>query len=99
MLDKDDFAGWFFDTYSEDPNGIISVKDLYKIFKDSDYYCSISSGEKKSSNTEGKFKQMIKDKMKHIFVASNSMVNGVRVTKDSVKGYTLKIEEDDFECE
>lgn len=99
MLDKDDFAGWFFDTYSEDPNGIISVKDLYRIFKDSDYYCSISSGERKSSNTEGKFKQMIKDKMKHIFVASNSMVNGFRVTKDSVKGYTLKIEEDDFECE
>ena len=98
MLDKDDFAGWFFETYSEDPNSIISIKELHKIFKNSDFYHTLTKAQQRQNN-EAAFKEMIKNKLKHIFVASNSMVNGVRVTKDSIKGYTLKVEEDDFECE
>ena len=33
MLDKDDFAGWFFENYKEQEGAVTSIKELYKDFK------------------------------------------------------------------
>jgi hypothetical protein len=33
---------------------------------------------------------MLQGKLKHLFVPMNSMVNKVRITKDSIKGYSKK---------
>ena len=94
MLDKDDFAGWFFETYQEDPTSVISIRDIFKVFKHSDYYISLNKTEQRQNN-EKNFKEIIKNKLKHIYVEGDTWFNSVRITKDSVKGYTLKTDDSD----
>jgi len=94
LMDKDDFVGWFFETYREEDNAITSVKELYKVFKSSSFFSSMSKSQQRQNN-EKAFRDMLKDKLKHLFIPLNSMYNGVRITKDSIKGYTYKGDEDD----
>jgi len=89
MLDKDDIVGWFCDNYYEQENNIISIKDIYKEFKYSTFFDKMSKAEQRKYN-EKCFKEMIKGKLKHLFVYNNSMVNGVRITKDSIKNWAKK---------
>jgi hypothetical protein len=90
MLDKDDFVGWFMENYQEDENAIVSVKDLYKDFKNSEFFMRSSARDRKTVNNEKHFKEMLQGKLKHLFVPMNSWVNKVRITKDSIKGYSKK---------
>jgi phage/plasmid-associated DNA primase len=89
MLDKDDFVGWFRENYKEDDNAIISVKDLYKDFKYSGFFMSMSKAQQRQNN-EKSFKEMLQGKLKHLFVPVKSYINGVQITKDSIKGYSKK---------
>jgi|TARA_R110002096_G_C14612700_1_gene723564 phage/plasmid-associated DNA primase len=94
MLDKDDFVGWFMENYKEEPNGIVSVKDLYKDFKCSGFFMSLNKAQQRQNN-EKNFKQTIQDKLKHLFIPVNTYINSVRITKDSIKGYVKKEEDMD----
>ena len=94
MLDKDDFVGWFMENYKEDDNAIVSVKELYRDFKYSGFFMSMSKSQQRQNNEKG-FKEMLQGKLKHIFVQGNSYINNVRVIKDSIKGYIKKPPDDD----
>lgn len=89
MLDKDDFVGWFMETYKEEENAITSVKELYREFKDSGFYASMSKKQQRENN-EKCFKEMLKSKLKHLFIPTNTSINGKVITKDSIKGYVKK---------
>ncbi len=96
MLDKDDFVGWFMENYEERPNNLISVKSLYKEFKESSFFSSMSKSQQRQNN-EKAFKEMLQCKLKHLFVPVFTYVNKVKVTKDSIKGYVKKDPLDDIE--
>ena len=98
MLDKDDFVGWFLEHYQENDKGIISVKELYKEFKYSSFFMSMSKTQHHQNN-EKNFKEMLQGKLKHLFVPMNSMVDGNRITKDSIKGYTKKPQNEEEEVD
>jgi hypothetical protein len=98
MLDKDDFVGWFLEHYKEDDKAIISVKELYKEFKYSSFFMSMSKAQQRQNN-EKNFKEMLQGKLKHLFVPMNSMVDKNRITKDSIKGYTKKPQNEEEEEE
>jgi len=93
ILDKDDFAGWFFENYREEENAIVSVKSLYKDFKDSSFFSQMSKAQQRQNN-EKVFKEMIKGKLKHLFVPTNTSINRKVITKDSIKGYCKKMDDD-----
>ena len=93
MLDKDDFVGWFMENYKEDDNAIVSVKDLYRDFKYSGFFMSMSKSQQRQNNEKG-FKEMLQGKLKHIFVPSHTYINTVRINKDSIKGYIKKPPDD-----
>ena len=90
MLDKDDFVGWFMENYKEDEDAIVSVKELYKDFKNSEFFMKSSARDRRSVNNEKHFKEMLQGKLKHLFVPVFTYINGVRITKDSIKGYSKK---------
>ena len=89
MLDKDDFVGWFMEKYKEQEGAIISVKELYRDFKDSSFFLSMSKSQQRQNN-EKNFKEMIQNKLKHLFVPLNTCIDKKRITKDSIKGYVKK---------
>lgn len=93
MLDKDDFVGWFMESYREEPDSIVSIKDLYRDFKYSSFFSSMSKAQQRQNN-ESSFKEMIKGKLKHLYVPGNSYINTKRVIKDSIKGYIKKAEDE-----
>lgn len=89
MLDKDDFVGWFFENYKEEPDAMLSVKELYRDFRCSSFFSSMSKAQQRQNN-EKAFKDMIQGKLKHLFVPVKTYINAVQVTKDSIKGYVRK---------
>ena len=89
MLDKDDFVGWFMEHYEENANGIVSVKDLYKEFKHSSFFMSMNKAQQRQNN-EKNFKEMVQGKLHHLFVPFKTYINGIQITKDSIKGYVKK---------
>lgn len=93
ILDKDDFYGWFCEHYMESPDDVVSVKDVYKHFKHSDYFMRLSARDKKNTN-EKSFKESIQTKLKHLYINHNEMFNGKRITKESIKGFIKKPDED-----
>lgn len=94
MLDKDDFVGWLFENYQEEPGALVSIKELYRDFKGSSFYYKMNRTEQKQNN-EKSFREMIQGKLKHLYVPARSYVDGRQVTKDSIKGYSKK----PFECD
>ena len=42
FMDKDEFLNWFQEEYEKDEYGFISIKDLYKIYKNSSLFYSLS---------------------------------------------------------
>lgn len=94
ILDKDDFYGWFCEFYEEEENSIVAVKDIYKHFKNSDYFMRLSARDKKKYGTEKVFKGELSCKLKHLFVKNNDWYKGKRITKDSIKGFTKKSSDD-----
>ena len=98
MLDKDDFVGWFMENYKEDDNAIVSVKELYRDFKNSSFFMSMSKAQQRQNN-EKNFKEMLQGKLKHLFVPTFTYINGIRINKDSIKGYIKKPEDIDSEAE
>jgi len=93
MLSKDDFIGWFYDNYEEEKDSIISIKDIYKIYKSSDFFRSLSKAQQRQNN-EKAFKEMIKNKLKSFYVPSKTYINGVQITKDSIRGFATKPDDD-----
>lgn len=89
LLDKDDFVGWFMENYREDENAIIPVKDLYRDFKSSSFFMSMSKSQQRQNN-EKSFKEMLKGKLKHLFVPTHTYINKIHIQKDSIKGYSKK---------
>lgn len=98
MLDKDDFVGWFLEHYKEDDEAIISVKELFRDFKYSSFFMSMSKAQQRQNN-EKNFKEMLQGKLKHLFVPNHTYVNKVHITKDSIKGYIKKPQDIDSEEE
>lgn len=94
ILDKDDFVGWFMENYKEDPENLLPIKDLYREFKYSSFFSSMSKAQQRANN-EKNFKDDVKGKLKHLFVPSKSYINGVQITKDSIKGYSKKCDDED----
>ena len=90
MLDKDDFVGWFGENYYQKQGNIISIKELYRDFKDSSFFDRMSKADQRKNN-EKSFKEMIKSKLKHLFVAGNTMFNGKKITKDSIRDWEKKL--------
>jgi hypothetical protein len=41
-------------------------------------------------NNEKSFREMLQGKLKHLFVPGHTYINGVHITKDSIKGYSKK---------
>jgi len=93
ILDKDDFAGWFFENYKEKENAIVTIKSLYKEFKDSSFFLQMSKSQQRQNNNKA-FKEMIKGKLKHLFIPTNTSINGKVIKKDSIKGYYKKMDDD-----
>jgi len=50
---------------------------------------SMTKGQQRQNN-EKSFKEMLQNKLKHLFVPVFTYINGVRITKDSIKGYSKK---------
>ena len=48
------------------------------------------SKSQQRQNNEKSFKEMLQGKLKHIFVPTCTYINGERITKDSIKGYSKK---------
>ena len=90
MLDKDDFVGWYGLNYYQKQGNIISIKELYRDFKDSSFFDRMSKADQRKNN-EKSFKEMIKSKLKHLFVAGNTMFNGKKITKDSIRDWEKKL--------
>ena len=84
------------ENYEERPNNLISVKSLYKEFKESSFFSSMSKSQQRQNN-EKAFKEMLQCKLKHLFVPMNTHVNKVQITRDSIKGYVKKDPLDDIE--
>ena len=95
LLSKDDFVGWFFENYEEDDNtnNIISVKTIYKNFKESSFFSSLSKSQQRQNN-EKAFKEMIQGKLKWAFVPCHTYIEKKHIQKDSIKGYRKRIEVD-----
>jgi hypothetical protein len=92
MLSKDDFVGWFYENFDEDPDGIVSIKEIYKTFKNSNFFLSLPKAQQRQNN-EKAFKESIKSKFKNLFIPSNTKINEKeRITKDSIKGYIPRCE-------
>jgi hypothetical protein len=89
ILDKDDFVGWFFENYKESADCVVSVKSLYKEFKESCFFLQMPKAQQRQNN-EKAFKEMIKGKLKHLFVPTNTYMNGTVITRDSIRGYIKK---------
>ena len=84
LTDNDKLAE-FIDEYLErDDNGIIGIKDLMNVYKESDYYSRLSNIEKRSIKL-GSFKERIKTNiiLRDYFCEINK--------KNVIKGWSLKI--------
>jgi len=93
LLDKDDFAGWFFENYKKDDNNIISIKDIYNEFKVSSFFYSMSKTQQRQNNFKH-FKETTKSKLKHIYKNRDSYFNKVKINYDAIVGYSKKMSDD-----
>jgi phage/plasmid-associated DNA primase len=99
VMNNDELYDWFTETYesTNDDSDILKMKDVYKIFQDSELYCSKTKEQKRMLNYKGfieyistsiAFKGKYKNDMKRI--------NGVTYSERIVK-YKLKEVEDEEE--
>jgi phage/plasmid-associated DNA primase len=91
LADKDEFSGWFHETYMEDKDSVVSIKDIYREFKCSDFWNQLNKAEQRSNN-EKNFKELIRTHfvLKKHFKSGHEYVNGVQLPRDSLVGFKLK---------
>ena len=94
-MDKDEFLNWFQEEYEKDENGFISIKDLYKIYKNSSLFYSLSKAQQRQNN-EKYFRQMVIKKMYMHYVPPMGSIEiktkdgteKIQTTKDGIIGFT-----------
>ena len=95
FMDKDEFLNWFQEEYEKDEYGFISIKDLYKIYKNSSLYYSLSKAQQRQNN-EKYFRQMIIKKMYMHYVPTMGTITiktkdgteKIQTNKDGIIGFT-----------
>lgn len=95
FMDKDEFLNWFQEEYEKDENGFISIKDLYKIYKNSSLFYSLSKAQQRQNN-EKYFRQMVIKKMYMHYVPPMGSIEiktkdgteKIQTTKDGIIGFT-----------
>ena len=95
FMDKDEFLNWFQEEYEKDEYGFISIKDLYKIYKNSSLFYSLSKAQQRQNN-EKYFRQMIIKKMYmhyvppmgNIEIKTKDEIKKIQTTKDGITGFT-----------
>ncbi len=95
FMDKDEFLNWFQEEYEKDEYGFISIKDLYKIYKNSSLFYSLSKAQQRQNN-EKYFRQMIIKKMYmhyvptmgNITIKTKDGTEKIQTNKDGITGFT-----------
>jgi phage/plasmid-associated DNA primase len=95
FMDKDEFLNWFQEEYEKDENGFISIKDLYKIYKNSSLFYSLSKAQQRQNN-EKYFRQMVIKKMYMHYVPPKGSITiqtkdgteKIQTNKDGIIGFT-----------
>jgi phage/plasmid-associated DNA primase len=93
MMDKDEFIGWFKDTYTEDEKEFVYIKDVYNNFKYCEFFSKMSKADQRKYN-KIYFEEMIEKKLDHLVIKRDKYFNGQRFTKTAIKGYKLVIKQD-----
>lgn len=91
LLDNDNIFSWFNETYEKtDTESILSIKDIMKEFKSSDFYYNLSKNDKRKNN-EKNFKEKIQTNIE----LRKYFQDRYKDKRSVILGWKLKPSEDD----
>ena len=95
IQDKDNICSWFFDTFEPEEGNLISVSEIFHMYKRSENYFNLSKADKNIKLKD--FTETVSKKLRGIYIEPREYYTHskgrVRTTAHSIKGYKIKTED------
>ena len=99
LATSDSLFDWFQDNFKECENNIISLKEIYLVFTNSEYYQNMNKKDKRENNMKN-FKKQIDENLflSEYIKVRNQHFNGIKLSSDSIVNWKIN-EIDDSEID
>jgi hypothetical protein len=91
LCDSDDMYSWFSDKFEEADGFKVSIKELLRVYKESEYFCNLSKQNKRDT-TMDKFNRLVCDNfnLKKHYKARDEYYQSIQLKSNFICGWRLK---------
>ena len=91
LCDSDDMFSWFSDNFEEADGFKVSIKEILRVYKESEYFCNLSKQNKRDT-TMDKFNRLVCDNfnLKKYYKARKEYYQTIQLNSDCICGWRLK---------
>lgn len=94
---KDEFRSWFNEEYEECDDGYVKCKDIYNLYKESNYFRNLSKAKQRQNNYEYLLKEELISKFGKYYKPRKSYYNKIQLNGDCLINYRKRQEDDEDE--